>query len=489
MRILVRTGLRRHVSLLVSGGLALMIGSLGLIAGHAEGKQARDVHRADRLALQQRLAGLVEHFAFLSAAEVKHALASRARPWSARARDPATTRRLQELVARTRALDAGALLLSATGEPLAQWSTTGSLPSPDDPGWAPLRAAVQRADGTPPVSGLLRSRDTALLAMALPVSLDDGSRGVVVGLWDARLSGLQQYVSKLAYGRTGHGYVVDSSGAILAGPESLDIGTVLPLTRQWRDVLRGGSGILATDTGDRLIISYARAGSTGWTALTPEDRDDFEGALARSSQRVQVLLVALLLISGTGLVVLHFKREAALKTFALYDELTGVCNRRGWFALAEHELTRARRQGTPRVLLFVDLDGLKQINDHLGHREGDRAIVAAAQVLTAATRASDLVGRLGGDEFVLLLGDGGQVDVARQRVLEALADQNRRSGADFELRLSLGAEVWLPESPTTLPELVRRADVQMYDDKTSRPSRSDGVIRVPQHAESAMPVT
>jgi diguanylate cyclase (GGDEF)-like protein len=481
-------GFRRHVSLVISGGLVLMIGGLGLVAGHAAGEQARDVHRADRLALQQRLAGLVEQYALGSAAQVKAALAASPRPWSTRAHDPATTTRLRALVVGTRAVEAGAVLLSATGTPLAQWSPTGSQPAPGDPGWAPLRAAVRRGDGTPPLSGVLHAGDAALLAMALPVRLDDGSRGAVVGLWDARLSGLQLYISKLSYGQTGHGYVVDSAGVILAGPESRLLGTVLPLTHQRR--MQGASGILVTDTGHPLITSYARVGSAGWTALTLQNREEFEGALARSSQRVQALVMALLLISSGGLIVLHRKRETALKTVALHDELTGVYNRRGWFALAEHELARARRQGTSRVLLFVDLDGLKHVNDQLGHREGDRAIVAAAQVLTSGSRTSDLVGRLGGDEFVLLLGDGGHVDVARQRVLDALAEHNRRSGDGFELRLSLGAEVWFPDSATTLGELVRRADADMYADKTSRPSRSDGVVRVPQprNSEAATPV-
>lgn len=476
-------GVRRHLGLLVSGGLVLVIGGLGLVAGQSAGDQATQVHRADRLALQERLSYLVEQYSQVNAAEVVDELASQG-PWSPRAGDPATTARLQALVEDTRVLDAGALLVSSLGAPLAAWSSTG-LPDADDPGWAPLRAAARAGDGRLPLSDVLATADAPLLAMALPVLLEDGSRALVVGLWDARLAGLQRFVGELRYGDTGRGYVVDSAGAVIAGPEPRRIGQALPMEQLRRQAVEGPGGILDTADEQPLVTSYAPVGRTGWVALTPQDREEFEGALVRSSRLVQALVVALLLIAGGSLVVLHRKREAALESVALRDELTGLYNRRGWFALADHELERARRQGTPRVLLFVDLDGLKQVNDQLGHREGDRAIAAAAGVLTAASRASDLVGRLGGDEFVLLLGDDGHVDAARSRVLRALAEHNACSGDGFELRLSLGAEVWFPDAATTLSELVRRADEHMYAEKTARPERATGVVRLPSPRAAA----
>lgn len=473
-----RTAARRHLSLLVSGGLVLVMGLLGLLAGHSAGDRARDLHREDRLALQETLAGLVEQYTLVNAAEVVDALAVQG-PWSAVPGDPGTVERLEELVRDTRALDAGAVLTNGLGVPLASWSLNGDVPAPTDPGWSGLREIARSGSGALPVSGVLTSTGTPLVAMGLPVRLEDGQRGLVLGLWQARQGGLQQYVSELEYGQTGHGYVVDGAGLVLAGPDPRLIGDPLPLDDLRRQALAGSSGILDTEDGEPLVTSFAEAGRTGWTAMTPQAREEFEGALTRASRLVQALVFGLLLFAGGGLVVLHRKREAALENVALYDELTGVYNRRGWYALADHELTRARRQGSARVLLFVDLDGLKQVNDQLGHREGDRAISAAAQVLTRASRSSDLVGRLGGDEFVLLLGEDGRADIGRQRVLDALAEHNERSADGFELRLSVGAEVWFPDEATTLAELVRRADAEMYADKTSRPQRGDGVVRLP----------
>ena len=474
-----RTGLRRHLSLLVSGGLVSLLGVVGLFAGQAAGQQARDVHREDRLALQKTLAGLVEQYVMLSAADMSDTLATRG-AWSAAAGDPATVGRLKAVVGRVRALDAGAILVGPTGARLGAWSPDGALPSPDDAGWSPLRTTVLTGGGTVlPVSGVLTTESGPRIAVGLPVPLSDGSRGLVLGLWDARRSPLQQYVSKLEYGTTGHGYVVDASGVVLAGPEPGLVGMPLGLEELRGALEPRGSGIVETADRDGLVTSYARAGSLPWIALTAQDREEFEGALQRSSHLVQAAVVALLVIAGLALVVMHRKREKALQVVALRDDLTGLYNRRGWFVLAEHELERARRQRSPRVLLFVDVDGLKQVNDVLGHREGDRAISDAARVLTAASRSSDLVGRLGGDEFVLLLGDDGRADAARRRVVDALAAHNARSGAGFELRMSIGAEVWFPDQACTLAELVRRADEVMYAEKTSRPFRHDGLLRVP----------
>lgn len=441
------------------------------------------MHRDDRAGLQQTLAGLVDTYMQLSGAEVQGHLArgvARLGPWDTAPDAPANVARLTSLVEETRALDAGAVLVSGLGAPLASWSADGGLPARDDPGWAPLRAAL-RDQTVPhlPLSGVLDGDARPMVAMALPVPLADGSRGLVLGLWSARSSSLQEYVAELEYGETGHGYVVDSTGTVVAGPTLEAVGGPLPLAGVRAALGREEAPLDTTEDGTSWVTSYAPAGLTGWTVLTPQTAAEFEGALRRSSLAAQAAVVLLLLAAGTGLVVLHRKREAALQSVALRDELTGLYNRRGWFTLAEHELERARRQGSARVLLFIDVDGLKQVNDVLGHREGDRAIADAARVLTAASRSSDLVGRLGGDEFVLMLGEDGGVEVARRRVVEALTAHNAGSGAGFELRLSLGAELWFPDSGCSLDELVRRADADMYVEKTSRPARHDGVLRVP----------
>lgn len=467
------THLRRRGGLILSTSLVLIIGALGLVAGHAAGEQARDVHRDDRLRLQVTLARLVAQQTELTAVRWSEEVHG-GPAWDVQPEDTTTTNRLARVANGVRAIDVGAMLLGPLGEPLASWSTIGALPPQQDPGWRPLRAALLAEQRTTSLSGLMSVNDHQVLALGYPVPLSDGATGMVVGLWNARTSALQQYVSGMVYDKTGHGYVVDGRGKVVAGPSADEVGQLLPVAQ-----LTGrGTGLIDTVRADKdLVVSYAQAGATGWTSLTKQESAEFEGALVRASLLVEAIVVALLLISAAALVLTHRKREVALRQMALQDELTGLYNRRGWFHLAEHELERARRQDRERVLLFVDLDGLKQVNDVLGHVEGDRALCAAAEVLSAATRTSDLVGRIGGDEFVLLLAEGGDADVVRQRLQGALAAHNLRSTAPFELRMSIGVTVWCPETTFTLDELVRRADEQMYAHKSSRQDRHDGVVR------------
>jgi PAS domain S-box-containing protein len=96
------------------------------------------------------------------------------------------------------------------------------------------------------------------------------------------------------------------------------------------------------------------------------------------------------------------RAEAALQSLSLVDELTGLYNRRGFLAVTEQHLAAIRRSERVPVILYADLDGLKVINDSLGHREGDRALVKAAEIFREIFRTSDIVARFGGDEFVVL---------------------------------------------------------------------------------------
>src|SRR5690606_3152575 len=97
------------------------------------------------------------------------------------------------------------------------------------------------------------------------------------------------------------------------------------------------------------------------------------------------------------------RHEENLRGMTLVDELTGLYNRRGFFALAEEQIRLARHGKRTLSLVFADLDGLKRINDILGHTAGDQAIFEAAAVLRQTFRESDVVARIGGDEFAALV--------------------------------------------------------------------------------------
>ncbi len=161
-----------------------------------------------------------------------------------------------------------------------------------------------------------------------------------------------------------------------------------------------------------------------------------------------------------------------LKELALVDELTGLYNRRGFVTLAEHQLKMADRSNSTLALLFMDLDNFKSINDTLGHAEGDKVLVAAADIFRNTFRKSDILGRLGGDEFVVLITDENDTseDFLKARLETSLNEFNSGQSLSYRLSTSVGIAFRRPESPCSLKELLERADGLMYQDKQTKGS-------------------
>ena len=156
-----------------------------------------------------------------------------------------------------------------------------------------------------------------------------------------------------------------------------------------------------------------------------------------------------------------------LRELALVNELTGLHNRRGFLTVAQKQLESAQREGKRALLLFIDVDGLKHINDTYGHDEGDSALKLVGQVLKSTFRGSDIVARLGGDEFVAFLpgcpGEFAQLVLHRLRAkTEALADERQ---SRYRLSLCVGAAEFDPSTPVPLEKLVDEADRRMYGEK------------------------
>ena len=162
-----------------------------------------------------------------------------------------------------------------------------------------------------------------------------------------------------------------------------------------------------------------------------------------------------------------------LMWMAVRDELTGLSNRRGFLTLAEQQLKSATREKRSMLAVFVDLDGLKAINDQLGHAEGDQAIKDMAGLMRDTFRDSDVVGRIGGDEFVALVTEGSpfRSDGIIQRLQTALVGFNADSGRSYILSASIGVARYDPDTPTAIDNLVNRADSQMYENKQRRQRR------------------
>jgi diguanylate cyclase (GGDEF)-like protein len=166
----------------------------------------------------------------------------------------------------------------------------------------------------------------------------------------------------------------------------------------------------------------------------------------------------------------HGQMQDHLRTLSITDELTGLANRRGFFAFAQQQMKSARRNSERMVLFFADVDDLKVINDTLGHVAGDRALADAGQILRETFRDSDIIARMGGDEFAVILGSVTDAGVAavRERLAKRLAEYNSRREGASRLSLSEGLSVFDPARPVTVDELIREADARMYEQKQAK---------------------
>lgn len=152
------------------------------------------------------------------------------------------------------------------------------------------------------------------------------------------------------------------------------------------------------------------------------------------------------------------------------DELTGVYNRAGFRSVAYDMMKDARLQDTSIGVIFVDLDGLKKVNDHYGHEEGDVLIKAMATVLQQTIGAGEVLGRFGGDEYVILTSGCTEIAVRDEvdRIQKAITDYNLLHLHPFELSASIGFHYEANANNTELEEMIELADQDMYRVKRAK---------------------
>lgn len=166
------------------------------------------------------------------------------------------------------------------------------------------------------------------------------------------------------------------------------------------------------------------------------------------------------------------EQEIAATQMATTDELTGLANRRGFKALAEQAVRLCMSTQRSAALLYLDLNGFKQINDTYGHAEGDHALVAFATILRTALRDGDVIGRMGGDEFAVLLSSTDEHGAmsAMERIRNQLEIFNRAAQKPYQLRSSVGSAMTRDDQPSTVDDLLARADAAMYQQKRATAS-------------------
>ncbi|NHC46759.1 diguanylate cyclase domain-containing protein [Motilibacter aurantiacus] len=329
---------------------------------------------------------------------------------------------------RARVLDAAALLLAKVrSSPAAVPKPVPSRPR-TVPG-APARVPPQDLPGL-----LLRAIDTA-------------SNGIVIA--DARQRDLPLvYVNSAFLAMTGYvpEEVLGRNCRILQGPLT-DRTQVRPIARQ----LAAGRPVRAT------LLNYRRDGSTFWNEITISPVRDPDGALTH-------------FIGNQVDVSERVEREERAAYLAYHDPLTGLANRVQLLDHLEHELARARRRGDGVAVLFVDLDGFKQVNDSRGHAAGDRVLREAARRMRATLRAGDLLARISGDEFVAVLArlplhDAAPARRAADQITSALDREIQLPGAG-SVRIGAAAGIaTFPDDGDTPSALLDAADRRMHEDE------------------------
>ena len=169
------------------------------------------------------------------------------------------------------------------------------------------------------------------------------------------------------------------------------------------------------------------------------------------------------------------RAEAALHSLSLIDELTGLYNRRGFLAVTEQHVAAILRDNKVPIVVYADLDGLKEINDSFGHPEGDRALASAAEILKETFRSSDILARLGGDEFVALaaIAQDESAELLTRRLQEQFDASNALNGRPYDLSVSVGVAHFEDEDRYSIEDLMAQADRAMYEDKRRKPSRQN----------------
>ncbi len=163
------------------------------------------------------------------------------------------------------------------------------------------------------------------------------------------------------------------------------------------------------------------------------------------------------------------RTELELVRLAHFDQLTSLPNRTLLRERVDHALARAMRSGSGVATLILDMDRFKEINDRLGHEIGDKLLVEAAQRIRACVRDQDTVARLGGDEFAVIVegvSEAKEVLPVIERIIESLRDVTTIDGHAINSSTSVGIAMY-PENGNNLSELLRAADLAMYQAKSS----------------------
>lgn len=291
-------------------------------------------------------------------------------------------------------------------------------------------------------------------------------------------------------------YVVDAAGEIVTASLEERDGKLAGAAPELAAALaETESGYHRRGSTDYYFTSEPVAG-TPWRFVATVSTNALYAPLSGGGRLVPWTIFSAFALSGCG--VLWFmararrqNRELTAKNYevenlarrleeqSLIDPMTGVANRRGFETLVDQQMKLARREGLCIHALFVDLDGMKTINDTFGHGEGDRALVLVAQVLRTACRDADVVARLGGDEFAVAMTNDGDAIAVVRRISTAVEELEASHQLPYALSVTIGHATHQPGDVWSLEVLLASADEAMYARKRRSAPRPDRLGRPP----------
>lgn len=245
-----------------------------------------------------------------------------------------------------------------------------------------------------------------------------------------------------------------------------------------REAIGKGPTLLRSRRQDRTFYSALRRRVTqqdGWHGelwLCRKSGNDFPALLSIDAVRNDTGRLLHYVGTFSDITVLKSQQDA-LERMAHYDMLTGLPNRRLLSDRLTQEIARARRAGRKLGVCFLDLDGFKDVNDRLGHEAGDALLCEIGRRLQFVVRAGDTVGRIGGDEFVVLLtelGDQREGIEVIERLLATIERPVPLGQSSGQVSASAGVS-FFPDDDADADELLRHADVAMYQAKLSGKNR------------------
>jgi len=282
-------------------------------------------------------------------------------------------------------------------------------------------------------------------------------------------------VEEQAEGSTGLGDIIE-----ILGESGVEVEVAGDLTEALERLSQGGIDLLILDLDlpdgqDIGTFERAHAFAPDVPIIVMTRVEDEDMALDLVKAGAQDYLVkgevgSDLFLRSIRYAVERHRLTSALRSLSLIDDLTGLYNRRGFSELGEQQLRVARRTGRAVLLVFLDVDDLKTINDTQGHRVGDQALVRVADILRETFRQSDIIARIGGDEFAVMALEASEDNEGQllKRLDQRVAEVNESMAMPYHLSVSVGAARFSGATTTRLDDLLAEVDEAMYMEKWSK---------------------